>query len=86
MCVFHPLISIKKTIFLVLIQARKETEEGLILNCTNAKKRDDDSAESNGIGHKTCIRIMEEMGGAFQIEETEELYTVKIVISKEGSK
>lgn len=62
----------------------EETEEGLILNCTNAKKKDDDTAESNGIGHKTCIRIMEEMGGSFEIEETDELYTVKIVILKEG--
>lgn len=62
----------------------EETKQSLILYCTNAKKQDDDSAESNGIGHKTCIRIMEEMGGSFEIEETEELYTVKIKILKEG--
>ena len=64
----------------------EESEEHLTLVCTNVKKTDDDSAESNGIGHKTCIRIMEEMGGAFEIEETEELYTVKILISKEVGK
>ena len=64
----------------------EESEEHLTLVCTNVKKTDDDSAESNGIGHKTCIRIMEEMGGAFEIEETEELYTVKSLISKEVGK
>ena len=60
----------------------RETEKRLILICSNAKKLDEERAESNGIGHKTCIRIMEEMGGSFEIEESEETYTVKIQILK----
>lgn len=60
-----------------------ETDDSLILICTNYKRLDEERAERNGIGHKTCIRIMEEMGGSFEIEETEETYTVKIQILKE---
>ena len=65
--------------------AAQETEDMLILSCTNSKKQGEERAESNGIGHKTCIRIMEEMGGSFEVGETDEIYTVTIKIVKEDS-
>lgn len=44
------------------------------------KIKNDVKAESNGIGTKTCRRIMEKMGGCFEVDESEGVYTANILI------
>lgn len=47
---------------------------------TNSIKPDDVKAESNGIGTKTCKRIMEKMGGHFDAVENEGEFTASVWI------
>ena len=37
-------------------------------------------AESNGIGTKTCKRIMGKMGGSFEAIEQDSVYTARVLI------
>ena len=46
----------------------------------NKIKADDDHAESNRIGIKTCIRIMEQLGGSFETRAENERFTVLLTI------
>ncbi len=57
--------------------------ERLILSCENKIRSDKDIPESNGIGLKTCSRMMDEMGGAFDVEEKDGSFTVRIAIPVE---
>ena len=58
------------------------TLEGDILRfvCTNAVNNGENVPESNGIGLKTCIKIMEEMGGRLSHREENGRFTVEISI------
>ena len=58
------------------------TLDGDILRfvCTNAVNNGENAPESNGIGLKTCIKIMEEMGGHLSYREENGRFTVEIFI------
>lgn len=63
------------------LKIRFETCEGYAhFSFTNKIKLDEVKVESNGIGTKTCKRIMEKMGGHFSVEENEVSYTANIFI------
>lgn len=48
----------------------------LTVSVKNHIKAEEDRAESNGIGIKTCVKIMELLNGSFAILNEEEYYTV----------
>ncbi len=52
--------------------------DSLILFCKNKIRTDKSIPESNGIGLKTCSRMMEEMGGGLYFEENNGYFTVKL--------
>lgn len=54
--------------------------EQLSIRCTNKKRTDKHIPESNGIGLKTCKRIMEEMGGSLSHKEENGYFTVHILM------
>ena len=55
----------------------------LTLSCKNKVRRDKDIPESNGIGLKTCAKMMKEMGGELNVKETDGFFTVKITLPVE---
>ncbi len=57
--------------------------ETLTFSCTNRIRTDKDIPESNGIGLKTCMKMMEEMGGALCVEEGNGSFTVKLSVPME---
>ena len=52
--------------------------EELCVNCSNCRRTDKHIPESNGIGLKTCSKIMEEMGGSLSYKEENRVFTVAI--------
>lgn len=52
--------------------------EMLCVEFKNKIRHDDTHPESNRIGIKTCIRIMEKLGGSFDTESDDEFFTVTI--------
>lgn len=52
----------------------------LVFSCTNKVHIGENAHESNGIGLKTCIKIMEEMGGRLSHREEDGSFTVEILI------
>ena len=54
--------------------------EKMTFVCSNTVKKGGDAPESNGIGLKTCIKIMEEMGGKLSYRESGRIFTVRIDI------
>ncbi len=56
-------------------------EDGnLVFVCSNAVNKGENAPESNGIGLKTCVKIMEEMGGHLSYREDNGCFTVRIAI------
>ena len=53
------------------------------LSCKNKIRTDRDIPESNGIGLKTCMKMMEEMGGELKTEDSDGFFTVKISLPVE---
>lgn len=63
------------------ISVRVESDgQNLVITVRNRIKADESRAESNGIGNKTCVRIMEKMGGSFAAVADGEQYTVTLRI------
>ena len=61
------------------VTVRAEVEgEMLTVKFKNKIRNDDTHPESNHIGLKTCIRIMEKLGGSFDVESDDEFFTVNI--------
>ena len=58
----------------------EKTDDALIVYCSNAMRKNTDNPESNGIGLKTCVKIMEEMGGSLSFGEADGCFTVKITV------
>ena len=54
--------------------------DSLLFVCTNSVNKGERAPESNGIGLKTCIKIMEEMGGHLSYREENGRFTVEISI------
>ncbi|MGM9644383.1 MAG: histidine kinase dimerization/phospho-acceptor domain-containing protein [Eubacteriales bacterium] len=54
------------------------------LSCKNKIRTDRDIPESNGIGLKTCMKMMEEMGGELKTEDSEGFFTVTISLPVEN--
>ena len=50
----------------------------LTFYCKNRRRTDREIPESNGIGLRTCDRMMEEMGGAMSTSESDGVFTVAI--------
>ncbi len=55
----------------------------LVLYCKNKTRTDKDIPESNGIGLKTCTKMMEEMGGELLYGECEGVFTAKMILPAE---
>ena len=55
-------------------------EGALMLECSNMVRMSTARPESNGIGLKTCIKIMEEMGGSLSYREEKGFFTVSVSI------
>ena len=55
-------------------------DNDLIFICSNAVKESENVTESNGIGLKTCVKIMEEMGGHLSYRIDNGIFTVRIAI------
>ena len=67
------------------IYVNSSVEDGyLVISFKNLIRTDEIRAESNGIGTKTCRRIMEKMGGEFASVNEDGYYTAKIKIPLEG--
>ena len=56
----------------------------VMLSCKNKTRTDRDIPESNGIGLKTCMKRMEEMGGELKTEDCEGFFTVTISLPVEN--
>jgi len=54
--------------------------ESIFISCKDKTCVDKEIPESNGIGLKTCIKIMEEMGGSLTHGEDDGFFTVKLTI------
>lgn len=54
------------------------------LTFRNAVKKDISESESNHIGIKTCVRIMEQMGGSFDVESDPDSFTVALSLPVEN--
>ncbi len=54
--------------------------DSLRLFCKNKIRTDKSIPESNGIGLKTCSRMMEEMGGGTHYEDKDGYFTVELVL------
>ena len=50
------------------------------MKCRNMITQDKEIPESNGIGLKTCAKIMEEMGGSFGYFESNDAFTVELTV------
>lgn len=57
-----------------------ENQDNFEITINNYIASDTSAAESNGIGNKTCQKIMEQLGGSFESYAGGEIYTNKISI------
>jgi signal transduction histidine kinase len=57
--------------------------ERLILSCENKIRTDREIPESNGIGLRTCAKMMEEMGGKLSFASIEGRFTVTLTFPLE---
>ena len=58
-----------------------EHREGILeLYCKNKTRTDRDIPESNGIGLRTCAKMMEEMGGGLSYGEVDGIFTVTLAL------
>ena len=55
-------------------------EDTLGLYCQNKTRTDKDIPESNGIGLRTCAKMMEEMGGGLSYGEVDGIFTVALTL------
>ncbi len=58
-------------------------EDVITLECKNRTRTDKDIPESNGIGLKTCIKMMQEMGGELEYLDKNGEFTVKLTLPLE---
>ncbi len=58
-------------------------EDSITLSCKNKIRTDKDIPESNGIGLKTCAKMMEEMGGKISYEEKDGMFTASMTLPLE---
>lgn len=64
------------------VTMRAELDNGFLkISVSNRIKRDDSRAESNHIGIKTCVRIMEKMNGGFDTVSDDDTFTATVIIS-----
>lgn len=63
----------------IAINAVLENDK-LRISFENKIKKDGRASESNRIGVKTCVKIIEQMGGAFEISEGSDIYRVDLTI------
>ncbi len=63
--------------------AAEYKNDSLSLSCKNKIRTDKNIPESNGIGLKTCSRMMEEMGGGLYFEDNNGYFTVQITLLTE---
>lgn len=67
------------------IRIKAESSDGFVrLSFTNKVRTDKNIPESNGIGIKTCIKIMQQMGGKLDIEEKDGDFTVILSVAAES--
>ena len=67
------------------VELCSEYSDGKVtLSCKNKTRTDRDIPESNGIGLKTCMKMMEEMGGELKTEDCEGFFTVTISLPVEN--
>ncbi len=57
--------------------------ELLVLSCKNRIRSDKNIPESNGIGLKTCAKMLEEMGGSLVTEEADGFFSVTMTLPVE---
>ena len=55
-------------------------DDGLTFYCENKTRTDKDIPESNGIGLRTCAKMMEEMGGKLSHGEVDGIFTVAVTL------
>jgi len=48
--------------------------------CENKRRTDRDIPESNGIGLRTCKKMMEEMGGGLTFGEVDGIFKVTVIL------
>ena len=58
----------------------KSEKNDLILRCENKTRTDKDIPESNGIGLRTCKKMMEEMGGGLTFGEVDGVFKMAITL------
>jgi len=63
-----------------VVLGAKSGENTLTFYCENKTRTDKDIPESNGIGLRTCAKMMEEMGGSLFFGETDGVFTVAITL------
>ena len=61
----------------------EHTDDAVLITFANVIKRDDALPESNHIGIKTCVRIMERMNGSFKVDADEENFRITVKIPAE---
>ncbi len=81
--IFSNIIKYADTHFAVEIHA-SISNGVLTLLCKNKTRTDKNIPESNGIGLKTCSKMMEEMGGGLHYEEKDGFFTVKLTLLAEA--
>ena len=78
--IFSNISKYADTLSPVTISSRIEKEH-LVISFANMVASGDSHAESNGIGLKTCTRIMEQMGGRFESSLEGDSFTATVYIS-----
>ena len=58
----------------------KQDGDGLTFYCKNKTRTDKDMPESNGIGLRTCSKMMEEMGGRLSFGESNGVFEIAITL------
>ena len=61
-----------------VVLGARQGDGTLTFYCENKRRTDKDIPESNGIGLRTCARMMEEMGGGLSFDEVDGVFTVEI--------
>ncbi|MBR3715347.1 MAG: HAMP domain-containing histidine kinase, partial [Clostridia bacterium] len=60
--------------------------DGIVLEIRNRKRNDEITAESNGIGLKTCERLASFVAKSFEYSDDGESFTVKLVLDTSSEK
>ena len=81
--IFSNIIKYADTGSPILLGARSEGDS-ITFYCSNKTRTDKDIPESNGIGLRTCAKMMEEMGGGLSYGESDGIFTVSVTLPMEG--